>query len=660
MAPEGRVEFDPKEIARAGFPTAFRGYEQESVRRYLVRLAAAIGQAQKQGSLDSIGPAESAQIRVAELEHETSVLRERIQELASAPEHQVSAPLTRELDEDELIELLGSETARIVASARSAASEIVGRAEEEAAAAVEEASATLAQAREEASATLAQAREEAARTVSAAEAEAVGALGTARAEADDVLHQADVEARKLEAQVSAEVQRRRDEAHDEAERICSEAAVRADNEMASARRRSAQLVAEAEQTRDEILSDLVRRRRAGRAQLERLAEARALLAAALVAARDDLDEVADDLQQAAPADVDIDLTGAAPTTDDTAEVAELVTQLERNHPGADGGAVGSPPAPDLPLSPADHDDRDTGAREPASRASRGVANGHDESSVDLGDLVALDAEGQVLTTEGPVTVGDLGSDDLFDRLGTPVLGRESGSLQRQATRGDLPSNHPFLGPLPAAFEGRDVVLVKATPGFKRRLKRAVNDDQSHVLDRLRAGRGAIIADELPPLDEQLDGYVKALRPVLMDVVTSGSELLDRLDIPAPAVENLCLQLGKHIVDCLRLPTIDVIEDDGTDDREAVLDPVRAIYRDFRNSLLPDLIDDALHEAFALGLYHAIDQGTPVIWMPDPRLDPDPICEENSASPALAKGSEFPSGHPRPLSMPGCRCLVVPA
>jgi hypothetical protein len=41
------------------------------------------------------------------------------------------------------------------------------------------------------------------------------------------------------------------------------------------------------------------------------------------------------------------------------------------------------------------------------------------------------------------------------------------------------------------------------------------------------------------------------------------------------------------------------------------------------------------------------------------LDPDPICEENSAAPPLPKGTHFPSGHARPLSMPGCRCLALP-
>ncbi len=243
---------------------------------------------------------------------------------------------------------------------------------------------------------------------------------------------------------------------------------------------------------------------------------------------------------------------------------------------------------------------------------------------------------------------------------SPLVGSGSGLMHRSAARGDLPRTTPYGGVLPTAFDGRDIALNRATPGFRRRLKRAVNDDQSEVLEALRAGRGTVTPAELPPLEHQLDVYIDALRPVLFDVVTSGAELLGCLDIPVPAVESLCLQLARHVVECLRTPSVAAIERAATTDREAILDPIRGIYRDFRNGMLPDLIEDALHEAFALGLYHAIDPSDQVLWVTDPRLDPDPICEDNSASRALPKGANFPSGHPRPLSMPGCRCLVIPA
>ena len=137
MASDARAEFDPKEIARAAFPTAFRGYDQDAVRRYLSRLATAISRAQQLGLLGPVEQSQEAANRETELEIEASELRARIDELEdllrSDPMDQGSMALaTRDLDEAEMIELLGHETARILEQARSAAADIVHRSEAEA------------------------------------------------------------------------------------------------------------------------------------------------------------------------------------------------------------------------------------------------------------------------------------------------------------------------------------------------------------------------------------------------------------------------------------------------------------------------------------------------------------------------------------------------
>ncbi len=837
MASDGRAEFDPKEIARAAFPTAFRGYDQEAVHRYLTRLAAAIGRAQQTGQLGSVDNHDNAaHLRAAEAEHEAAELRSRVEELEELVQAQAyeaeqrveveeavdaleeddleveAAPEAeaRSLDESELIEQLGQETARIVEAARSAANDIAQRAEEEAS--LVKAEATLE-----------------ARSSKAASEEA---LAAAQAEAEEITGQASAEAKKMEARVRADAKRSREHAKSKADKIVADAAGRAESDLAAARQRANQIVVDAEQLREEILGDLVRRRRVNQEQLDRLTAARDRLAQALGAARNELDDVASEIHLAIPNSI-LDLTQDEEPTrlaSDGNEVAELVSQLANGstvalHTGPGDGAqtktsgalarsngngatsgnggsngkqggsgrsngsgsngnghrnglaeglsdyradvspfedgfnlddgasldgeadadgatnfddtmqlsvieldhqdpdqtldLGNSPGFDLDPSVDGDADADSAVDETASVESDAVESvsvdvdgvsdedvvdaiviiddnpGDDddkagESDIIDAELVDVDdaddeatsiddlaADGSEFEPEDSADAidlddgeqapagfdGPIDGDRLLEQLGfgvDPVLGSGSGSMQRSATRGDLPRNTPFAGRLPEAFEGRDVALTRSTSGFRRRLKRAVNDDQSDVLDRLRAGRGTIEPDELPPLQDQLDGYVAALRPALNDVVNAGGELLGSSDVPVPALDNLCLQLAKHIVDNLRLPTVMVIEDSVDGDREAILDPVRAIYRDFRNTLLPDLIEDALHEAFALGLYYAIDADSPVVWAIDPRLDPDPICEENSASPALAKGTDFPSGHARPLSMPGCRCLAVPA
>lgn len=805
-----RADFDPKEIARASFPTAFRGYDQEAVRRYLSRLASAVGRAQQFGLLGLVDPdGEESHARAEELEAESAGLRDRIEELeelvANPPVviqeviQEVPAPSlgVRELEEGELIELLGSETARIVEAARSAAADIVLRAEEEAAVIRDDA-------------------EIGARS-SLHEADVV--LANARTEADEILNAASAELRSGQAKITADTKRSRDQAKVNADKIVADAAVKAESDLASARQRSAKIVADAEKLREEVLGDLVRRRRVNREHLDRMSVARDRLAQALAGARNELDDVASDIHLAAPNPAEVDLTDDSGDrmAADGKEVSELIAQLQSGSSsrvqtstgavakGATGGssaaiapahapaqvpaengssaaAETSPPngsatvdagrsdidlsadgfgrfdRPDSGSTPpggdstldddsdddangeaSDDDDAPNGdavvdepgtpglntaasttpspaSDSPASGSRNGGGKGSSSDDVesqrwtrpprnyDGGELTPLNVE-ELLADNGTVPLGVVGADsdsdtdsgshaessvapvngtdandngdahngatssdgagvtELDDQSGfplDPVLGAEPGSLHRSESRGDLPRTTPYGGKLPAAFDARDVALTRSTPGFRRRLKRAVNDDQSDVLDRLRAGRGVIRADELPSLDNQLDGYVAALRPVLLDVVKSGGELLDSEHLPVPAVDNLSLQLARHIVDCLRLPSIDAIEASIDNDREIILDPIRAIYRDFRNTVLPDLIEDALHEAFALGLFYAVASDAQVLWMPDPRLDPDPICEENSAAPPLPKGTNFPSGHVRPLSMPGCRCLAIPS
>jgi DivIVA domain-containing protein len=851
MAADARAEFDPKEIARAAFPTAFRGYDQDAVRRYLSRLANAIGRAQAMGRLGAVDSDGPNHAREAELELEITELRARIAELEdelrdqALLEQAAEASLAdRDLNEAELIELLGQETARVLEQARSAGADIVHRAEGEAGTITE------------------RAELQARTTLEAAES----TLASAQAEAEQTRAAATAEADRARVRADAELTRARDLARAKADEILAEAARRAEQELTEAQGRANVTAADAERLREEVLGDLVRRRRVYQQQLDRMSSARDRLGQALAMARSELETVTVEIDLAASAASEVDVTDRAPNRIDLdaaaeaeveIEVAELVAGLDvpsskvsqrsRLEPGAfvdgllgsattgaaersaaesgggspggleagtnqavpsgdelgdgvvvldedddlgdedetgandvvlddrgvagdgfdrlggaeaggseapvddsetDGGRgaegaddqIGTATTVDDLLGPADGDglrdeavarfesaavesarfesaeagpdpldpaEADPGGGGPGSDVLAAVAaatatgagwepvegdlvEGARDVSVrlesDAGDHGGLAGEGVAEEVDAGESVSATGAPENLafprdhsidepngvlmvsdpdlprgplDFGGRPPLRTGAGTSSRVA-RGDLPRSGPFGGTLPAAFERRDIALTRATPGFRRLLKRAVNDDQSLVLDGLRAGRGTIRVEELPEYDEQLDGYLVALQPVLTEVMKAGAEVLGHYDVDQDSIDTLCLQLGRHIVDCLRRPTIAAIEAAVDNDREAILDPVRATYRDFRNSLLPDLIDDALHEAFASGLFGAIDGERPVLWVTDPRLDPDPICEENSAAPPLLRGTRFPSGHLRPLSMPGCRCLAIPA
>ncbi len=245
----------------------------------------------------------------------------------------------------------------------------------------------------------------------------------------------------------------------------------------------------------------------------------------------------------------------------------------------------------------------------------------------------------------------------LDQVITTVASR-SEATPPDANRGDLLIEAHYRGRLAPHFAARDSALRKADE-FHRAMRRALNDDQSDLLDRLRAGRGAIEVSELPSFAEQLDRYLAPLQEGLEPVGQAGARSGGARRSSRATLDNLQRQLANYIVDRVRLPVIQLVEQNTDDDRERILEPIRAIYREFRNTSLVDVTEDAMYEAFAIGLYETIADGTAVIWDLDPRHDPDPVCEINASRGDVVKGTAFPSGHARPLALPNCRCLVVP-
>ena len=225
-------------------------------------------------------------------------------------------------------------------------------------------------------------------------------------------------------------------------------------------------------------------------------------------------------------------------------------------------------------------------------------------------------------------------------------------------RGDLRiEGSDFRGKLASAFIARDKAL-KGLDDVQRAMRRVVNDDQSDALDRIRGGKGRLKVDELAPLNHQLERYLVPVHRGLLPVGLAGARVGGKVpDAPGP-LERLEQAVARYIVDRLRIPVIQLIEEDETDDREAILDPIRTVYRDFRNGSLIDLVEDSMYEAFAIGVYASVKDGAEVSWILDPRYDPDPACDINAGRSGLVKGEAFPSGHVRPLAVPSCRCLVV--
>ncbi len=210
----------------------------------------------------------------------------------------------------------------------------------------------------------------------------------------------------------------------------------------------------------------------------------------------------------------------------------------------------------------------------------------------------------------------------------------------------------------APFADRDIALTRFGPDLRRKLKRALADDQSDVLDRLRRAK-TLSSDELPDSAEQLAGFRKAAEAGLVGIATAGSASLDGPKVGSSQVSTILDQLAKALQAPLRAKIERAIAAADGDSSE-VFEPIRAHYRDARSSALPGLVDDAVAEAFAVGVYDAIDHAAGLVWVVDPRTETSPDCFDNTLSDSVKKPQAFPTGHKRPLGGPGCRCLVLPA
>lgn len=319
------------------------------------------------------------------------------------------ADLTRRLEEAEkfdeakVTEVLGAETARIVAAARDAATEIRGQADRESAELLDrsraEAEAVSTELRDAASAD----REEAAKLRADATETASEKIATATAEADRTLTEARAEADKLRESAREHAERERAEAAEAAEKLTGDAQVRHDEMIAAAgkvleertttaeaaaseirsaateeldraraearvivedaeadaatrrdeaRAQGREMVEEARELRRQMLADIAERARAGRQKVEAAKAARAEVLRVISAAGGELDEVVaslsdhdETMRRAADA-------AAAAVPDDVAQtVKELedrlmaipddAGELEVESPAADGDAAGS-------------------------------------------------------------------------------------------------------------------------------------------------------------------------------------------------------------------------------------------------------------------------------------------------------------------------------
>jgi DivIVA domain-containing protein len=618
----------PDEVARHTFGTQRRGFDPAEVRSFLEQVAREL---------------------VAGADREQDLRR-----ALSEAENRAANPV---LDESTLTAALGLETARVLRSAHEAAAELVGRAENDAAR------------------MRAQAQEEAEQLQRHTEQSAHDR--TAEAEA-----------------VATELRRR---AHEEATSRVEGAKLEAEALVTQTRAECRAMVQEAQELRARVLADLGRRRRVLHSQIEQLRAGRERLAETIGDVRSAVDQITDELFQAEDQarlaaeaagrqaaqgelpDGTLEATSdgggpgatATPGDPDTRQtVEELFARLraeteagstfDATAPGPASGPVSDAPASDAPTSDA-----------PTSELPVSVVPVTDEPLESVRILPAAPAPAPTQprakaapdnarrgkTSAPPSRPAEPPMRDAKASSGAHDPGGSGGSDAGEGASASADvAIEPVVDPLVAQ---RDEVLDPLVATLARRLKRALQDDQNDILDRLRA-KGGWAPGVLLSEDDHARRYVHAVADQLTEAARAGATFAGGKADEAPGVDDVAVSMASEIVAPLRrrLERAGPSVDEG--DESALVELVGAAFREWKGARTERLAGDQTVFAFARAALAAVPPGTVLRWVVDDDVAECPDCDDNALAGPVPSREDFPTGHAHPPAHAGCRCLLVPA
>ncbi|HEY1734164.1 MAG TPA: DivIVA domain-containing protein [Acidimicrobiales bacterium] len=221
----------------------------------------------------------------------------------------------------------------------------------------------------------------------------------------------------------------------------------------------------------------------------------------------------------------------------------------------------------------------------------------------------------------------------------------------------------------ALLQQREAALSRLERDLGRRFKRALQDEQNDLLDRLRGAKGTPKPEDmLPEPAAQLEHYASAAHDVLTKAATAGSDAArqrlaltgdDGRGLGAEAIGEIARLAADRIVEPLRRRVTEIFVDQGADGSETLTESIGSVYRSTRGQRVEPIAADALSSVFAVATWHAVADGTSLRWISDDADGPCPDCDDNALAGPLVKGETFPTGQLHPPAHDGCRCLLVP-
>ncbi len=530
------------------------------------------------------------------------------------------------------------------------------------------------------------AHEEAARILRQSEEEAAALVREAQAHAAEIQVAAEAAAAERIADAEIAVGSVRQQAQDQVVEMLDASRAEGEQMIEAARAQGRSLVEEAQETRQRVLSDMAQRRRSMTLQIEQFRAARDELSASVMGLRESVDRVLSDLSEtdnrARAAAARVTLQGATGQSELVDPVdSEPVDEVDSEPP--DGSSPSSIAVPAPVAGPTQ-----LSASEPLAPAGSQDTKSPDVGTSDLGDSMAeLEAADEV--------------ESLFARLrASRASGVSPGAAQlsgepavttagpEEVETDDLPSaphspersvSSPPSSAGPDAQSGssentddlvrRATLLDPVIAQLSRRTKRALQDDQNRLLDRLRSNPGSWSADLLLPEDEQRRHYREAVSDLLGEAFSAGKQVAGEDHAGEPRGEGIAggadpdsasvVAIAERLAGSLLASLRRRLEGAAAGlDSGAAAESIGAAYREWRGERVERAVGDAALEAFCAGVLAVAGSGTAVRWVvggPDPSCAD---CDDNSLAGAVRPGQEFPTGHRHPPAHPGCRCLLV--
>jgi len=658
-------------IAGRRFGQTWRGYDTEEVKQFLLQVAAQVNSLKER--CDSADAA-----------------RRDAEQRASHPQ----------LDEATVMSVVGEETAGILRSARSAAAEITAKAE-----AISQA--IVAAARAKASELTAQSESLLATRTSEAEAAADEVRSNASADAERIRTLAEQQASSIEQETTRRCQEAVREAEALREKVLSDLARRRKlatvelEQLRAGRERLLDAYLVVRRTLDEVTDELQRadaEPRAGTGAVAHPGGDEALPAehprgptGPVVLAPLAIEMAARPVRPTAgkatpdhPAQ-DRDITTTIVTASDAVESVRILPQP----PSATSSSTPPPAeAPPAEAPPAEAPPAEAPPAEALGPGQHLVGAEHRGSEVenDVQGLFARIRAGRAEATSAAMKAlhdGDAtqdrkpGPSDVATILpqalpGEPREPSGTGSLRKvprppeDSTTKDRSSlQHDF-------FERRNEVTGRLGSSLARKLKRALQDEQNSLLDRLRSLKGPVTpASVLPNIEEQPDRFMDAGRPLLEDAARAGSQSIsafyatdavpDRLaqgPLGPGSIEDLVEELGRSITEPLR-QRLELAFQSASDNPTDVANALGSAYREWKTQRIEATANDQVSAAFSRGAYLAFPDDAMLRWVVDASEVPCPDCEDNTLAGAQPKAESWPTGQLHPPAHPGCRCALVP-